>query len=72
MAQNLQTKIEAKKSDDSLKYLALSETSTSSCFEFQPIDSKTVEVEMKKLKCSKVAGYDKVSVKSSILGLLWT
>ena len=56
-------KIETKESDDSLKYLIDEGPSTAPRFEFHPVDPSTIEKEIKKLKCSKSAGYDKVSVK---------
>ena len=59
----LAEKIETQESDGLLKYSALSETSKTPCFEFQPIDLRTIEADTKKLKCSKSAGWDKVSVK---------
>ena len=59
----LAEKIETKESDDPLKHSTLSELSTTPCFKFQPVDPKTIESEIKKLKCSKSAGYHKVSVK---------
>ena len=37
--------------------------STAPRFEFHPVDPSTIENEIKKLKCSKSAGYEKVYVK---------
>ena len=59
----LAEKIETKESDDPLKYLIDEGPSTAPRFEFHPVDPSTIEKEIKKLKCSKSAGYDKVSVK---------
>ena len=56
-------KIETKESDDPLKYVIDEGPSTASRFEFHPADASDIEKEIKKLKCSKSAGYDKVSVK---------
>ena len=59
----LADKIENKDSDDPLKYLSNIGGSTASCFEFYTIHPNTIEREIKNLKCSKSAGYDKISVK---------
>ena len=59
----LAEKIETKESDDPLKYLIDEGPSTAPRFEFHPVDPSTIEKEIKNLKCSKSAGYDKVSVK---------
>ena len=59
----LAEKIETKESDDPLKYVIDEGPSTAPRFEFHPVDPSTIEKEIKKLKCSKSAGYDKVSVK---------
>ena len=59
----LADKIENKDSDDPLKYLSNIGGSIASCFEFYTIHPNTIEREIKNLKCSKSAGYDKISVK---------
>ena len=59
----LAAKIETKESDDPLKYIIDEGPSTAPPFEFHPVDPSTIENEIKKLKCSKSARYDKVSVK---------
>ena len=59
----LADKIENKDSDDPLKYLPNIGGSIASCFEFYTIHPNTIEREIKNLKCSKSAGYDKISVK---------
>ena len=59
----LAAKIETKESDDSLKYVIDEGPSTAPPFEFHPVEPSTIEKEIMKLKCSKSAGYDKVSVK---------
>ena len=56
-------KIDTKESDYPLRYLIDEGPSTAPRFEFHPVDPSTIEKEIKKLKCSKSAGYDKVSVK---------
>ena len=50
-------------SDDPLKYLSNIGGTIASCFEFYTIHPNTIEREIKNLKCSKSAGYDKISVK---------
>ena len=39
-------------------------------FEFHPVDPSNIEKEIKKLKCSKSVGHDKVSVKLVAAGIL--
>ena len=58
----MRAKIETKESDDPLKYVIDEGPSIAPPFEFHPVDPSTIEKEIKKLKCSKSAGYDKVSV----------
>ena len=59
----LADKIENKDSDDPLKYLSNIGGSIASYFEFYTIHPNTIEREIKNLKCSKSAEYDKISVK---------
>ena len=63
MGPKLADKIENRDSDDPLKYLSNIGGSIASCFEFHTIHPNTIEREIKNLKCSKSAGYDKLSVK---------
>ena len=55
-------KIATKEPDYLLKYLADEDASTTPNFEFQAITSDHIEIEIKRLKCNKSAGFDKISV----------
>ena len=59
----LAERVETKESDDPLRYLIDEGPSATPLFEFHAIDPSTIEKEIKTLKCSKSARYDKVSVK---------
>ena len=63
IGQKLVEKIEPKESDDPIKYVIDEGPSTALPFEFHQVDQSTIEKEIQKLKCSKSAGYDNVSVK---------
>ena len=58
----LAEKIETKESVDPLKYFTNENAPTGPNFEFQPITSDHLKNEIKKLKCNKSSGYDKISV----------
>ena len=58
----LAEKIETKESDNPIKYFANENAPTALNFEFQPITSELVKNEIKKLKCNKSSGFDKISV----------
>ena len=55
--------IENRDSDDPLKYLSNKGASIASCFELHTIHPNTIEREIKYFKCSKSAGYDKITVR---------
>ena len=58
----LAEKIEIKESDNPLKYFNDKDALAAPNFEFQPITSDLIKNEIKKLKCNKSSGYDKISV----------
>ena len=58
----MRKKIATKESDNPLKYFADEDASTIPNFEFQTITSDHIEIEIKRLKVNKSAGYDKISV----------
>ena len=60
----LAEKIETKESDNPLKYFTNENAPTVPHFEFQSITSDLIENEIKKLKCNKSSGYDKISLQS--------
>ena len=58
----MRKKIVTKESDNPLKYFADEDASTIPNFEFQAITSDHIEIEIKRSKCNKSAGFDKISV----------
>ena len=58
----LAEKIETEESDNPLKHFTNGNAPTAPSFEFQPITSDLIKNEIKKLKCNKSSGYDKISV----------
>ena len=63
IGQKLAENIETKDCDDPLKYLPSEGLPVETGFEFQRVDLELIENEIKKLKCSKAAGHDKIPVK---------
>ena len=58
----LAKKFETKESDNPLKYFTNENAPTAPNFEFQLITSDLIKNEIKKLKCNKSSGYDKILV----------